>query len=151
VPEVRSKRLQIVLTLAERNEQAAAQEVAESRALLETEQTQLRQLEEYTEHYLQAYSAHTRQVRAQDLITYSGFIQRLSKVRAEQQHKLERITRLYEEKLQQWREKYQRRQSIADLITRLQQEENAVLEKKLQKELDDLTTQKFRSSSPDIS
>jgi flagellar FliJ protein len=147
VPEPRSKRLQIVLTLAERNEQAAAQEVAESRALVETEQTQLRQLEEYTEHYLQAYTAHTHNVRAEDLITYSGFIQRLGKVSAEQHQKLERATHLYEQKLQQWREKYQRRHAIADLIARLQSEENTALEKKLQKELDDLTTQKFRPSS----
>jgi flagellar FliJ protein len=147
VPESRAKRLQIVLTLAQRHEQEAARQVAEARAQMEAEEAQLRQLEEYTEQYLQTYRTRTENVRAEDLMIYSSFIQRLNRVLAEQKIKLERVTAEYEQTLQQWREKYQRRQSIADLIARLEQEENTALEKRLQKELDDLTTQQFRNQS----
>jgi flagellar FliJ protein len=143
VGESRAKRLQIVLTLAERHEQAAAKAVAERRAQLTAEEEQLRQLEEYAEQYLQTYRARTTGLRAEDLITYSGFIQRLNSAQREQQAKLERVAQQYEQALQVWREKYHRRESIAGMIQRLEIEDNQIVEKRLQKELDELTTQQF--------
>lgn len=135
--------MQIVLSLAEHHEQAAAKLVGEWRVRVGSEQEQLRQLEEYTAQYLETYSTRKSGLRAEEFITYSGFIQRLNSAQLEQKAKLERVTREYELSLQQWRLKYHRRESIADLIIRLQKEDNEVLEKRLQKELDELSTQQF--------
>lgn len=141
--ESRAKRLQIVLTLAERHEQAAAKQLGERRAQVEFEQEQLTQLDEYAEQYLQTYRDRRQGLYAEELITYSGFIQRLGAAREDQQAKLERVTRHYEQGLQVWREKYHRRKSIAEMIARLAVEDNALLEKRLQKEMDELTGQQF--------
>lgn len=146
--ESRAKRLQIVLTLAERYEQDAATQVREWRIQLSNEQEQLRQLEEYTEQYLQAYRTRTQSLYAEELMTYSGFIQRLSSARSEQEIKLARVTQQYDLSLQEWRKRYQRRESIAEMINRLQREDNALLEKRLQKELDELTMQQYQRNNP---
>lgn len=141
--ESRAKRMQIVLTLAVRHEDVAAKQVAERKAQLTAEEQQLRQLEEYAEQYLQTYRTRTGNMRAEDLIIYSGFIQRLNAAQREQQAKLERVAQQYEQALQLWREKYHRRESIAGMIDRLEIEDNQIIEKRLQKELDELTTQQF--------
>jgi flagellar FliJ protein len=148
VAESRAKRLQIVLTLAERYEQDAAIQVREWRIQLSNEQEQLRQLEEYTEQYLQVYRTRTQSLYAEELMTYSGFIQRLSSARSEQELKLARVTQQYDMSLQEWRKRYQRRESIAEMINRLQREDNALLEKRLQKELDELTMQQYQRHNP---
>lgn len=145
--EPRSKRMQIVLTLAERNEQAAAQRLGQYRELVNVEKDQLRQLEEYTAQYLQTYAARTSGVYAQDLISYSTFIQRLGEATREQQLKLERMLHALEQIQRDWREKHQRRHSIEDLIARMRYEENELLEKRLQKELDELSAQQFQRHS----
>lgn len=142
--ESRAKRLEIVLTLAERHEQAAAKMVGEWRTQLTAEEEQLRQLDDYAQQYLTTYSNLRTGLRAEDLITYSGFIQRLEVARTDQQARLERVAQQYEKTLQQWREKYHRKESIADMIRRLEREDNQLLEKRLQKELDELTSQQFQ-------
>lgn len=142
--ESRAKRLQIVLTLAERHEQAAAKQVAQWREQVVVEREQLQQLDEYTEQYLQVYRERKNGLHAEELITYSGFIQRLGTVKAEQESKLERVIQQHELSLKLWQDKYHRRQSIADLIGRLGKEDNDLLEKQLQKELDELSIQQFQ-------
>jgi flagellar FliJ protein len=48
---------------------------------------------------------------------------------------------------QTWRKAYQKRESIKELIARLQLEENALLDKRLQKELDELVGQAYSRQS----
>lgn len=141
--EPRSQRMQIVLMLAERHEQAAAQRLSSYREQINAEQAQLQQLEEYAAHYLDTYGSLKSGLHAQDLISYSGFIQRLGDAKKEQQVKVARMMQTLDQLQQDWRGKYRRRESIQELIVRLRHEENEVLEKRLQKELDDLSAQQF--------
>ena len=145
--ESRSQRMQIVLTLAERHEQAAAQRLGNFREQVNAEQEQLRQLEEYAAHYLDTYGSLKTGLHAQDLISYSSFIQRLGDAKKEQQAKIARLMQALDQLQQEWRDKHRRRESIQDLIARLRYEENDVLEKRLQKELDDLSAQQFQRQS----
>ena len=142
--EPRSQRMQIVLMLAERHEQAAAQRLGNFREQVNAEQEQLRQLEEYAAHYLDTYGSLKTGLHAQDLISYSSFIQRLGDAKKEQQAKIARMMQVLDQLQQEWRDKHRRRESIQDLIARLRYEENDVLEKRLQKELDDLSAQQFQ-------
>lgn len=136
--------MQIVLSLADRTEQAAAQRLTEYREQVTAEQQQLTQLDEYTEQYLHSYAERKSGLYAQELISYSNFIQRLGEARQEQQLKLARMLQALEQIQRDWREKHQRRKSIQELIARLQYEENAELEKRLQKELDELSAQQYQ-------
>lgn len=145
--ELRSKRMQIVLSLADRTEQAAAQRLMQYREQVNAEQQQLLQLEQYTEQYLHNYAERKSGLYAQELISYSSFIQRLDQARQEQQLKLSRMLQALEQIQRDWREKHQRRKSIQELIARLQQEENDELEKRLQKELDELSAQQYNGRS----
>src|SRR5690554_1006140 len=142
--EPRSKRMQVVLMLAERTEQAAAQRLGQYRDQVSAEQEQLQQLIEYTEQYLHSHTERTTGIHADELISFSNFIQRLGAAKKEQELKLARMQQTLDQIQQDWREKYQKRHSIQELITRLQHEENALLEKRLQKELDDLSAQQFQ-------
>lgn len=141
--ETRSVRMKVVLTLAERDEQAAAKRVEECRALIAAEEQQLVQLEEYTAHYLTTYQERAQTLDAHQMSNYSVFIQRLGEATSDQKDKLQRMHQITEQALSKWREKYLKRDSIANLIKRLELEENALLEKKLQKEMDEFATQQF--------
>jgi flagellar FliJ protein len=136
--------MQIVLTLADRRMQSAGQQVQDWRAQVTAEQEQLQQLEEYTEQYLQVYSTRKTGLYAQEMITYSDFIRRLDNARSEQLAKLQRVRQQYELSLEQWRVSHRRHDAIAEMIGRLQKEDNDVLEQRLQKELDELAAQQFQ-------
>lgn len=139
----RAKRMQVVLTLAERNEQQAGQQLSQFTLQVDAEAEQLRQLDEYAEQYLKTYSERKTAVRPQELIAYSGFIQRLGLACKEQQARLDRLQIQLERYRQAWRIARQKTESIKELIVRLQHEENALVDKRLQKEMDELVGQAY--------
>ncbi len=141
--ESRAKRMQVVLTLAERAEQQAGQQLSQCQAQLNAEVEQLRQLDDYAAQYLNIYSERKTAVRPQELIAYSGFIQRLGDARKEQEARLKRVETQLERFRQAWRIARQKCDSIKELIEKLTQEENGLLEKRLQKELDELVGQAY--------
>ncbi len=139
----RAKRMQVVLTLAERNEQETGQQLSQFTLQVDAEAEQLRQLEEYAAQYLNTYTSRKTAVRPQELIAYSGFIQRLGLAQKEQQARLDRFQVQLERYRQAWRIAHQKTESIKELITRLQHEENALVDKRLQKEMDELVGQAY--------
>jgi flagellar protein FliJ len=141
--ESRAKRLQVVLMLAERKEQEAAQQLSQQRVLVTAEEQQLRELEDYAKQYLQTYSARKVDVRPHELIAYSGFIQRLGEACKEQQAKVERLIIILDKIQLRWRTAHYKCEAIKELILRLERDENVLLDKRLQKELDDLTNQQY--------
>lgn len=137
----RSQRFNVVLMLAERQEQEAADRLGSYQQQLQGEQQQLAVLREYNQDYIRQIEARRTGLRGTDLISYRNFLQRLGDAEHEQIQKLEQMTRGLERLQQEWRQKYQYRQSIEALIQRLIQEEDSQLEKRLQKELDELAAQ----------
>ncbi len=141
--ESRAKRMQVVLVLAERSEEQAGQQLKQSQAQVAAEAEQLKQLDEYAAQYMGIYSERKTSVRPHELIAYSGFIQRLGEARKEQESRLGRFQAQMERMRQAWQVAHQKCESIKELIIRLKQEENAVLDKRLQKELDELVGQAY--------
>jgi flagellar FliJ protein len=141
--ESRAKRMQVVLTLTERDEQQAGEQLSKFTAQVEAETEQLRQLDEYANQYLNTYAGRKTSVRPEELIAYSGFIQRLGVARKEQEARLGRMQIQLDRYRQLWRVAHQKTESIKELIARLQQEENALQDKRLQKELDELVGQAY--------
>jgi flagellar FliJ protein len=90
---------------------------------------------------MNTYSNRKASVRAEELIAYSGFIQRLGEARKEQQARLERMQVQLNRLQTAWQLAYQKRESIKDLIKRLEHEHNVLLDKRLQKEIDELVGQ----------
>lgn len=141
--ESRAKRMQVVLTLTERSEQEAGEKLGKFMTQVDAEIEQLRQLDEYADQYLNVYTSRKVGVKPQELIAYSGFIQRLAEARKEQQARVERMQLQLERYRQAWRVAHQKTESIKELILRLKQEENVLQDKRLQKELDELVGQAF--------
>lgn len=139
--ESRAKRMQVVLTLAERQEQQAGQQFSLYRVQVDAEVEQLRQLEEYASQYLDTYTGRKTSVRAQELIAYSGFIQRLGEACKEQEARLAKMQANLSKLQGVWQIAYQKRESIKGLIKRLETEQELLNDKRLQKELDELVGQ----------
>src|SRR5690554_1050437 len=114
--ERRSERLKVVLTVAEREEQAAAAQLGEAREQLEREQAQLSQLEDYRAQYLADYRQQWQGVNAQALMSYSNFLQRLGEALGGQQHRLAQVRQQMDQCRRHWQEKYHRRRSLEEMI-----------------------------------
>lgn len=148
--ESRAQRMQVVQTLAERNEQQVGKQLSQLTQQVAAEAEQLQQLDEYSAQYLTTYANRKTAVRPQELIAYSGFIQRLGAARKEQETRLERF-KLQLMRLQQaWRVAHQKTESIKELIVRLQQEDNTLVDKRLQKEMDELVGQAYSRRGDDL-
>ena len=143
----RAKRMKVVLTLAEQQEDDAAKKLNQFREQLAQEERQLVELRDYANQYLHAQGELRQGVLAHELINYSSFINRLNEACRDQEIKVERYQGMLENLLQQWCIKHQKRKAIEDLIVRLQQEDNLLLDKRLQKELDELSSQQLRRQS----
>lgn len=141
--ESRAKRMEVVLLLAERKEQEAGLQLKQQRQLVDLEIEQLRQLDEYAKQYLHSYSVRKTNVRPDELIAYSGFIQRLGNARKEQEAKIERQQKVFDRLQHLWRIAHHKCEGIKDLIERLKLDENALIDKRLQKELDELVGQQY--------
>lgn len=141
--ESRAKRMQVVLSLAKKQEDEAANKLSQYRDQLAQEQRQLVDLRDYASQYLNAQGALRQGVLAHELINYSSFIHRLNQACKDQEAKVARMVKLMESLQQQWQVKYQKRKSIEDLIVRLQQEDELLADKRLQKELDELSAQQL--------
>ena len=134
--QTRSSRMAIVLNLAQKEEENAAQSLNIARQQLLSEQEQLQQLDDYRNQYLADYSVSSAPRNAQQLINYSSFIQRIDQLKLERSQKVERAERVVVKAQTVWQQLYQKRKSIADLIERYKVEEQLAIDKKLQKELD---------------
>ena len=145
--ESRAKRMQVVLSLALRQEDEAAKKLSQFREQLAQEERQLVELRDYADQYLSAQSALRQGILAHELINYSSFINRVNEACREQETKVERYKALFQSLQQQWRIKHQKRKSIEDLISRLQREDNLLLDKRLQKEMDELSSQQLQRQS----
>ena len=145
--ESRAKRMQVVLTLAERHEDEAAKKLSQFREQLAQEERQLVELRDYANQYLHAQGELRQGVLAHELINYSSFINRLNEACREQETKVERYKAILDSLQQQCRIKHQKRKSIEELIARLQQEDNLLLDKRLQKELDELSSHQLQRQS----
>ena len=142
--ESRATRMQVVLTLALKHEDEAAKKLSQFREQLAQEERQLAELRDYAAQYLQTQSELREGVLAYELINYSSFISRLNEACTEQEGKVARYQQLLNTLQQQWRVKHQKRKSIEDLIVRLTREDSLLLDKRLQQELDELSSQQLQ-------
>lgn len=140
----RSERLAVVLMVARRHEQEAAGYLQEYRQLVETQHTQLTELQSYQQGYLGKLTEQQRTLTPGQLEHYSRFIHNLDGMLEEQQLRLQDMQGELEKVRLYWLQQHHRCQSINDLIERLREGENRELEKRLQKELDEMAAAALR-------
>lgn len=136
----RSQRMAVVLQMAERAEETAAKQLEQSRAQVAQAEQQLQQVEDYQQEYLQELNRPKSGVSAYAMINDRRFLEQLHRACQAQMAQIRLLRDQEERSLRNWQQCYQRRRNIEQLIARLRQDENALLEKQLQKELDELSS-----------
>ncbi len=135
----RSQRMAVVIDMAERAEQEAAQTLGHAREQTAQAQQQLQQVSEYQIEYERALNKPKQGVSVQALMNDRAFLAQLVQVVNTQHAQLESFKVNEGNALHNWQLCYQRRRNIEKLIEKLKSEEDAETEKKLQKEMDELS------------
>lgn len=145
--EKRSTRMQLILQLAERDEQVAVDALQQNRQQLNDVEEQLIQIRDYQREYLQRVNGKVSGLSAREMITDRQLIQQLSVAEDAQLLKFGQSKKYVDMAMQYWQKLHQRRKNIEELIGKMRHTENQLEEKILQKELDELTSQNFGRDS----
>jgi len=134
----RSKRLQIVLDLAEKKKQQADQFLAASRQRVEQDKRTLQQLEQYMAEYHDNYLGENAEgCSGAQLHAQQAFMQKIQDAQDTQKQAMEQNRKELEVVEQHWKEAYARLQGITKLTEKARQQEILEQEKALQKQLDE--------------
>jgi len=141
----RSSRLQIVEKLAKQREDQAAQALAQVRAQLEIEQNRLQELIQYRQEYMNYLEQQGAEgISMQQWRRTQGFIDQLADLAVRQQNAIASWSSREQQVLDKWRSLYQRRKNIGQFIDKISMEEVIAADKKEQKQIDELVSQRFR-------
>lgn len=133
--------------MAVKAQQDVADLMAQQNQKVAVERDQLQQLQQYSEEYQQQVASNNKGLRAQELISSRAFLQRLTNLQVNQQQKIQQLSAVIDQLTAEWQKRYHRRKSIENLIERLKTEESAELDKQLQREIDELSSQAFFRSN----
>lgn len=140
-----SVRLGIVEKLAKQREDQAAQALAQVRAQLEIEDNRLLELGQYREEYLGYLDQQgALGISMQQWRRTQGFVDQLEDLAQRQQVAIDGWRAREQQVLDKWRQLYQRRKNIGQYIGKLSVEEMLAEDKKEQKAIDELVSQRFR-------
>ncbi|TQV84167.1 flagellar export protein FliJ [Exilibacterium tricleocarpae] len=134
------QRLQIVLTLAEREERTAGSDLEQARRQLCTEEQQLEQLHRYRRDYTARIDDRRQGLRAEALIADRDFLHRLCHIESAQLSTVQRRRRHVEGLQQIWQQKHHYTKAVAQWLERLRRAETRELDQREQRLLDDLVT-----------
>lgn len=138
-----SDRLQTLLKLAAMREDAAAQRLAQSNEQLLNARQQSRQLQQYEHDYQQRYVATgAASVGKHFLLNYQGFFRQLEKAQLQQHRTIELREDDREKARLGWLEQHMKRKVLTRLREQRLASEALVVEKKVQRDLDDRAARK---------
>lgn len=134
----RSKRLQIVLDLAERKKKQADQFLAASRQRVEKDKQTLSQLDQYMSEYHQTYLGQNAEgYTGAQLHAQQAFMQKIKDAQDTQKQAMEQNRKELEIVEQHWKDTYAKLKGIEKLTDKVKQAEMLEQEKALQKQLDE--------------
>lgn len=134
----RSSRLKVVLDLAEKRKKDAERFLAEHIQRVEADKQQLLQLEQYLSEYQQSYrQASSQGLSVDQLLNYQAFMNKISV--AIEQHKKSMVMnqKQLEHVKQYWAQMHGKHKAIDSLILNALDAEARVVDKALQKQLDE--------------
>ena len=135
----RPKSLKVVLNIAKQSEQQAAQELQVQRQQLEAQRQQLREITDYNHEY----SDQIDQLGAHNIFQVASqrqFLGQLGDLIRAQSETVGVLAQQTEKAESHWQSKYYWRKKVAEMVERIEREENSARQKQLQKELDELAS-----------
>ena len=136
----RSKRMKVVVDMAQRAEDDAASQLEKCRRAFDEEQQRLTDLEQYYSEYDQRFQ-NSPAVRADQLSANRQFLQQLRETCNTQSMQVKRAEALLEAAKGYWRDQHLKHRNLKQYVDKLRSQENAVREKLEQKILDEWVSQ----------
>src|SRR5690554_4639014 len=141
---LRSKRLEVVLSLEERKEQEALERLGEARKQVEAHREQVENLERYQQEYRdQIRASQQGVVPAARLQAWQAFIAQLDQVIAQQQRQLQQAEQVFEARRREWQQAWERRRGMEKYIESCRQQEQRERDLKDQKLADEAASRAF--------
>lgn len=135
---LRSKRLEVVLGLEERREQAALEEMTEARQQVQQVQQRLEELQRYQADYReQMRQGQQGVVPVSRLQGWQAFIAQLNQVVAQQELQLQSALKNFEACRTKWQQAYERRRGMEKYITSCREQEQRAQDAREQKSMDE--------------
>lgn len=132
---LRSRRLEVVLSLEERKEQEALERMGEARKLVEQQREQVDNLNRYQQEYRdQIRGSQQGVVPVSRLQAWQAFIAQLDQVLLQQQKQLDQAEKVFETRRLEWQQAWERRRGMEKYIEtcrRQEQREQDLREQKL--------------------
>lgn len=133
----KSRRLQIVLTLAALKKQQAAEHLASVQREMQSLKEQEQQLHGYQQDYNEQFKQMTVNANAAQLVNYQRFFSQLDTAIDSQQQRVCLSESQQENARVQWQQQYAREKNLGSLIEKIQKQEEQTEDKNTQRELDD--------------
>lgn len=135
---LRSRRLEVVLALEQRREDAALEQMNRARGQLQAQQQRLDQLHDYQAEYRnQMRNSQQGVVPVSRLQGWQAFIAQLEQVIQQQQRQVRTASEQFDQARQHWRDAYERRRGMArhiEACRNQEQREQDLREQKVQDE-----------------
>ncbi|SFR41827.1 flagellar FliJ protein [Marinobacter gudaonensis] len=142
---LRSRRLEVVLTLEERKEQEALERMGEARKQVEQQREQVENLHRYQQEYRdQIRSSQQGVVQVTRLQAWQAFIAQLDQVIRQQQKQLEQAEKVFETRKKAWQEAWERRRGMEKYIESCRQQEQREQDLREQKLADEAAVRAFQ-------
>lgn len=134
----RSTRMALVCKLVKQDEEACLKALGEAQQQLLNEQQQLEQLLQYRQEYSLMQGRIASQVTgAQSLANFTAFMANLAEAIEHQQLRIDHTTVQVGQLRQKWQQLHAKADNLKRLVTQYQNDEQGVIERKLQAEIDD--------------
>lgn len=141
---LRSRRLEVVLSLEERKEQEALERMGEARKLVEQQREQVQNLNRYQQEYRdQIRNSQQGVVQVSRLQAWQAFIAQLDQVIRQQQKQLEQAEQVFEACKQEWQQAWERRRGMEKYIETCRQQEQREQDLREQKLSDEAAGRAF--------
>lgn len=138
---LRSKRLLIVVDIAHKNEQNAAEKLKLSRENLTREEARLRDIEGYYQDYSTHFGAKKNNLRVEQLVANRDFLRQLSQTAEAQKIQIQRVTEQVDYAKNEWFACHLKKENLMAYLEKLKREEGALQDKLEQKMVDEWVTQ----------
>lgn len=134
----KSERLRIIVDLQAQQERQALENLADCQKQLTALESQLLNLQNYRQDYLQKYgAAENHSMNITRLLEFRAFISKLDTAVSAQEQNIEQKKRELQRLQKHWQQKHHKTESIRKIIERATLEENKLLEKQEQREQDE--------------
>lgn len=138
----RSQRIGIVIELAQRKQDEAAEQLRHQQQIFALQQRKLEELLEYYAFYEQRSRTHSSGLRASELGRSRVFLEQMQQAINSQRQQVAAAERQMLAVREIWHHSYLKLQSLQDLQQRYQQQEQTEQDRREQRQVDDWVTQR---------